>query len=351
MPLSYNRFVRFSWLLGSIVAACSGGNPPVRPAPSHEPPPPTPTAVASDTPDAAPAPAPSVPAKNAPFALPDITPPFARTAQEGDGKWQPVPEVGAVDGSPLALRTNIRPHGIRKDVYVALIAFDLERVALEWVAGTQEPETKSVPANLRRGLVPTEDRDSLLAAFNGGFMAKHGKFGAMLEGSVFLPPRDGACTIAIDKNGKVRVANWETLAPSVADMKAYRQTPPCFFDEKGDHPLLGKDDKKWGLSAEGKMEIRRSALGVDRSGRALVFGLGEWVLPKNMGSAMKLAGVTAAAELDINWSFTRFNFYGRPSPKAPVEVTGTLIPQLVHTKKSYVAEIAPRDFFYVKKRP
>lgn len=262
-----------------------------------------------------------------------------------------MPEVGQVDGSPLALRTTIHPHGIRKDVYVAVIAFDLEHVALEWVAGTQEPETKAVPANLKRGLVPAEDRDSLLVAFNGGFMAKHGKFGAMLEGSVFLPPRDGACTIAIDKTGKVRVAPWETLSATLAEMKAYRQTPPCFFDANGDHPLLGRDDKKWGLSAEGKMEIRRSALGVAATGRALVFGLGEWVRPLQMAAAMKLAGTTSAAELDINWSFTRFNFYGRSSPKEPLEVTGTLVPQLVHTKKSYISEIAPRDFFYVKKKP
>jgi hypothetical protein len=261
-----------------------------------------------------------------------------------------VEQLGAVDGSPLALRTTLRPHGVRKDVYVALIAFDLRKVALEWVAGTQEPEAKQVAAEHKKGLVPAADRDSLLVAFNGGFMAKHGKFGAMVNGAVFLPPRDGACTIAIDKSGSVRVGPWETMSSTVSEMKAYRQTPPCFFDEKGDHPLLGKDDKKWGLSAEGKMEIRRSALGVAQKGRALVFGLGEWVLPKQMAAAMRLSGVTSAAELDINWSFTRFNFYGRKSPKEPVEVSGTLVPQLVHTKKSYVSELAPRDFFYIKKK-
>ncbi len=282
--------------------------------------------------------------------MPDVTPPHERTSLAGDGKWIPVAELGEVDGAPVAVRTTIHPHGIRKDVYVAVIAFDLERVSLEWVAGTQEPESKSVPPKLRKGMVPAADRDALLAAFNGGFLARHGRFGAMLQGAEFLPPRDGACTIAISQSGAVRVGPWESLSQSLSELKAYRQTPPCFFDESGDHPLLGTDDKKWGLSAEGKMEIRRSALGVDARGRALLFGLGEWVLPTQMGAAMKLAGATSAAELDINWSYTRFNFYGRKTPQGPVEVTGTLIPNLVHEKQSYVGQIAARDFFYVKRK-
>lgn len=260
-----------------------------------------------------------------------------------------MPEVGESGGQPLALRTTIHPHPFKKDAYVAVIAFDLERTELVWVPGTKEPSDK-LPDSIKRGKVPEADHDRLLVAFNGGFMAKHGRFGAKVEGHELLPPRDGACTIATTKSGKVRVAQWEDLAPSAAELVSYRQTPPCLVRAGEPHPRLGIEPVKWGLSAEGKDEIRRSALGVDASGRVLLFGLGEWVVPKEMALAMKVAGAVDAAELDINWSYTRFNFYGRKAEGEPLQVVGTLVPKLVHTKSSYVGELAMRDFFYVKRR-
>lgn len=260
-----------------------------------------------------------------------------------------MPEVGESGGQPLALRTTIHPHSFKKDAYVALIAFDLERAELVWMPGTREPSDK-LPDSVKRGVIPKQDHEHLLVAFNGGFMAKHGKFGAMVEGHQLLAPREGACTIATTKAGHVRVAPWEDLAPGAAELTSYRQTPPCLLHASEPHPRLGIEPVKWGLSAEGKDEIRRSALGIDASGRVLLFGLGEWVVPKEMALAMKVAGAVSAAELDINWSYTRFNFYGRKAEGEPLQVVGTLVPKLVHTKKSYVADLAERDFFYVKKK-
>jgi len=260
-----------------------------------------------------------------------------------------VSEVGDVDGEPLALKTKLHPHPIRKDVEVVVIAFDLTRSELVWVAGAKEPESKTAPADKRKGMVPATDHPKLVAAFNGGFMAKHGKLGAMLDGAEFLPPREGACTIAITKSGGVKVAPWEELAGGASELAAWRQTPPCLLHRGEAHPSVRHDHKRWGLSAEGKFEIRRTALGVDPSGRALLFGLGEWVEPKDLELAMRVAGATTAAQLDINWSYTRFNFYAK-NAAGNLEVKGTLVPKLVHTKRSYVAEVAERDFFYVKKK-
>ena len=260
-----------------------------------------------------------------------------------------MPEVGDVDGEPLALRTTLHPHPIRKDVEVFVIAFDLTRSELTWMPGQKEPETKAVPDSKRKGIVPAADQPRLVAAFNGGFMTKHGRFGAMIDGHEFLPPRDGACTVALTKSGGVRIAPWEELAGSVGDFNAYRQTPPCLLHQGQPHPSVGHDHKKWGLSAEGKFEIRRTALGLDASGRTLFFGLGEWVEPKHIELGMRTAGAVTAAQLDINWSFTRFNFYAK-NDNGQLEVKGTLVPKLVHTKRSYVGEVAVRDFFYVKKK-
>lgn len=258
-------------------------------------------------------------------------------------------EVGESDGEPLALKTTLHPHPIRKDVEVVVIAFDLSRSELVWVAGAKEPESKTAPADKRKGMVPASDHPRLLAAFNGGFMARHGRFGAMLDGAEFLPPRDGACTVAITKSGSVEVGPWEELAAKKAELSAYRQTPPCLLHAGQPHAAIRGDYKKWGLSAEGKPEIRRTALGVDTSGRVLMFGLGEWVEPKDMELAMRTAGAKSAAQLDINWSYTRFNFYAK-NAEGHLEVKSTLVPKLVHGKRSYVGEIAERDFFYVRRK-
>lgn len=258
-------------------------------------------------------------------------------------------EVGETEGQPIAIVTTLHPHPIRKDVEVVVIAFDLTRSELVWVAGAKEPESKTASPEKRKGMVPVRDHDRLLAAFNGGFMAKHGRYGAMLEGAEFVPPREGACTVGITKNGEVRVAPWEELAGAKAELVAWRQTPPCLLHAGEPHASVRHDHKKWGLSIEGKPEIRRTALGIDATGRVLLFGLGEWVEPRHLELAMRVAGARSAAQLDINWSYTRFNFYAK-NAEGQIEVKRTLVPKLVHTKKSYVAEIAERDFFYMRRK-
>jgi hypothetical protein len=260
-----------------------------------------------------------------------------------------VAEVGEQDGEPLAFKTTLHPHPFRKDVEVVVIAFDLTRSELLWVAGAKEPESKSAPESLRKGMVPHADHPRLLAAFNGGFMAKHGRFGAMLDGTVFVPPREGACTVGITKTHSVKIAPWEELSSTAAELASWRQTPSCLVHRGEPHASVKGEPKKWGLSAEGKYEIRRTALGIDASGRVLTFGMGEWVEPKELALAMQLAGAATAAQLDINWSYTRFNFYTK-NDSGQLEVRSTLVPKLVHTKKSYVAEIAHRDFFYVRRK-
>ena len=345
-----------AWVaLVPVLVACSGpassGSPPATKPPLPEEPKPSASLAPETPPEAPPVDAGTAKApQKQPFAVPTFKPPHERSAQPGDGAWVAVAEAGESEGEPIALRSTVHPHPYRKDVYVAVIAFDLARADLVWVSGAKEPESQTASREKRKGLVPSKDHDKLVAAFNGGFMARHGKLGAMLDGEVFLPPRDGACTIGIGKDGAVRVAPWEELAAGVGELAAYRQTPPCLVHKGELHPTIGSDNKRWGLSAEGKFDIRRSALGIDATGRVLLVGMGEWVEPKEMALGMQVAGATSAAELDINWSYTRFNFYGHKESGGPLEVTATLIPKLVHTKKSYIGEIAPRDFFYVRRK-
>ncbi|HVY45236.1 MAG TPA: hypothetical protein VHB21_05115, partial [Minicystis sp.] len=105
--------------------------------------------------------------------------------------------------------------------------------------------------------------------------------------------------------------------------------------------------RPWSASETGAYDVRRSALGVDASGTIAFFGLGEWVTPHDLADAMKAAGARDAAQLDINWSYTRFLLFGRPPPEHRLQVVETLVPKLKFTPFGYVEKPAERDFFYV----
>jgi hypothetical protein len=201
--------------------------------------------------------------------------------------------------------------------------------------------------------VPLADQPDLLAVMNGGFMTRHGAWGMRVGSDEFLPPRDEGCTVAMFADGSVRIRTQAALA-GVAEAMATRQTPPCLVEEGRISPaLLGWDKPRaCGLSETGGVDIRRSALGIAEGGRTLLYGLGEWITPRALAEAMRTAGAVDAAELDVNWSYTRFFTYG-PAPRSggPPEVTGSLVPKLKLAAGEYVSRPAERDFLYlVRKR-
>jgi hypothetical protein len=264
-----------------------------------------------------------------------------------------VPLVPASAGEPAPLyRTTVHPDHVKPQVYVAVVAVDLQRVGLRFVAGTLEPKSATVPADHRPGVVPPADLPLLIAVLNGGFMTRHGTWGAMAGGEVLLPAHDDGCTVGLYRDGSVRVRTFAELAGSVAEMSAYRQTPPCLVEQGAvSDALLGQEKpRRWGLSETGGVDIRRSALGVAAGGRTLLYGSGEWITPRALAEAMRAAGAVDAAELDVNWSFTRFLLYGPAPTGAAPEVTATLVPKTKHAAGLYVVKPSERDFFYLVHR-
>jgi hypothetical protein len=319
-------------------------------APSDPPPPP----VVADPPP--PAPPPPAEAPPPPFPPPAFAPPHAHTARREDGTWTPL-RAGATREAPgqepLLYRATVHPDPTRTQVHVTLVAVDLHRVALHLVAGTLEPLSTTVPVERRPGVVPAADLPSLLAVMNGGFLTRHGTWGVMVAGDVFLPPHDDGCTVALYPDGKVRIRTYRELAATAADMVAFRQTPPCLVEQGAVLPALLGDEKprRWGLSITGGVDIRRSALGLADGGRTLLYGLGEGTTPRALADAMRAAGAVDAAELDVNWSYTRFFLYSPgTTPGAPPEITATLIPRLKHAAGQYVTKGSERDFFYFTRR-
>lgn len=337
--------------LAALCAGCAHPAPPPAPArraPARPSVPPVPGAPASRTPvhDAGSEAAPEAAAPSVPFPPPAFSPPVARTAAGGDGVW-----TALSGGDGAIVRTVVHPHAFKKFVYAAVVAVDLERVGVKLVAGTLEPESKRVPRAERSGLVPAADQSRLVAVFNGGFKARHGHYGMGIGKQVFLPPRqDDSCTVALYDDGRVRIGRWQELDQT--GLAAFRQTPPCLARHAAPSADLDNSWKRrhWGMNAKGKQDIRRSALGTRDDGRVLMFGLGEWITPRGLTRAMLAAGAEDVAELDINWSYTRFILFSASAEGGAPGVSGTLIPEIKHLPGEYVSRPSTRDFFYLFRR-
>jgi hypothetical protein len=266
----------------------------------------------------------------------------------GDGVFALL-EEGAAAGTGALARTTVHPHPYKKDPVVIVVAMDLRHVDLVPVAGTEEPVSTTVPLERRPGLVPAADLPSLIAVFNGGFLSKHGQWGMRVNGDDFGTPREDACTVAFLDDGSLRIATHRTLVPVASRLRSYRQTPPCLVEGGTlDARLVHEDTARlWGAADGGKREIRRTALGLDATGRTLFFGNGEWIWARDLALAMKSAGAVDVAELDINWSYTRFLLYDRSTPP---NVVSTLIEKVKYSKDAYISKTAPRDFFFVRRK-
>nr|WP_275939089.1 phosphodiester glycosidase family protein [Polyangium spumosum] len=226
---------------------------------------------------------------------------------------------------------------------------DLQRVTIRLVAGTTEPVSENVPLSARPGLIPRAEHPDLVAAFNGGFKALHGQYGMMIEGKTFLPPRKFACTVGLYRDGSVRIGTWPALAPTEPEMAAYRQTPACLVEGGELNKKLTEYNRNWGATVSGETVIRRSAIGVDATGRTLFYALGEAVTAQSLARAIKAAGAHAAAQLDVNYAFPRFLLFDHP-PGAERSLAASLVPKIDYRETDYVKDPSPRDFFYVARR-
>jgi hypothetical protein len=244
-------------------------------------------------------------------------------------------------------RLTLHSHPTKGWVTVTLVAFDRKHSALGLAAGTEEPASDRVPSTRRSGRVPAAEQARLIAVFNGGFKAEHGGFGMMVDGDEYLPPKDDACAVGIEQGGAIRIGSWETLAGGREALRAYRQTPPCLVENGVVNPRLEGEHgtRLWGAAKGGDRSIRRSALGFDKGGRALIYAFADWTSARELAVTLAAAGLHVAAELDINWSYTRFFLFehGSEGPR----IRETLVPKLEYSPDRYTVSPSSRDFFYV----
>ena len=292
------------------------------------------------------------PAPGSDFPPPAFAAPIPGVASEGDGTWIPIKDGGPAGQHPLLFKSLVHPDAKRGYAAVAVVAVDLRRLDLHLVAGSQEPASASVPAEHRPGVIPSGALPDLVAAFNGGFKAIHGHYGMMLDGETFVAPRDIGCTVALYKDRSIKIRSWPALKDDEPSMTGYRQTPPCLVEAGKTNDALESVEynKSWGATVSGETVIRRSAVGLDKSGHVLFYGLGEAVTAQALARGMRAVGAEFAAQLDVNYSYPRFLFFDKGAGDEAPHVGSAIISGIKYTRNEYVGPPEIRDFFYLTRR-
>ena len=277
-------------------------------------------------------------------------PPFAEVAAFDDGVWYPVRDPVNRSAPPFAYRTLIHPDPERSFAELFVVAMPVRQIALHLVPGTLEPETSNPGAERleRSGLIDAADEALLLAAFNGGFKSVHGHHGVSVGGVELAPLQPGLCTISGSESGALRIASWRRS--DVAEASAwYRQSASCMLENGVLHPgLVNPESRKWGTALEGDTVIRRSAIGLDRSGEILYVGVSNSTTARALALGMQSAGAWNVAQLDINWSYPRFLIF--PRAAAGTRYATTLFSGFLFERDEMLRAPSPRDFFYVTRR-
>ncbi len=297
------------------------------------------------------------------FPPPDPGAPFERSAQEGDGVFLPVfaeapdlplekrteGEVSAEFGSGVARRLVIHPHEASRFIKMSVVALDLRHLSLAHVAGSQDVLDVNHPElSPAAGLVPSDRRGSVFSVFNGGFQPRHGRWGMLSLGEQLIPPREDACTVAVLADGTARIGSWPQLKND-QNIVAYRQTPPCLVEDGQIHPKLKSGDRKpWAGQQKDRKTRRRSAVGLSKDGRTLFYALGSETEPEVLAAGMQHIGAHAAAQLDINWNWTRHFFFEEKDGE--VRPVGALEEHMAKDKGEYIYRPGKRGFFYLVRR-
>lgn len=272
-----------------------------------------------------------------------------------EGGWQAFGPFLA--GRAVIARAAVRPDPSRPYAVAALVRLDLARTRLHLVPGSVEPRAdQGVLAFPRPGTIPRADQSpqKLLAAFNGGFQAVHGRYGMMVDGLTIVTPTDGAATLALLVDGSVCLGEWGRDILPEPDVAAYRQNCPLLIDRGALNPAVKSDDRQsWGLTLTNLDTTWRSGVGLSQDGRYLVYAAGGSLTVGALARALQMGGAYDAMQLDINPFYTCFVTF-RPAPPGSggrfAVVAEKLLVQMPGGPTQFLTPYE-HDFFYVTAAP
>jgi hypothetical protein len=274
------------------------------------------------------------------WTLPDLEP-FGNSA--GEGVWQPY--INSPNGEVVAVRTFLQPDPERPYAMVAIVAFDLTKTRLHYVLGLKEPARPGGPHGW--GVIPDADKQpgKLLAAFNGGFIAEHGYYGAMANGITTLAGKAGLATLGIYKDGSVRIGEWGTDLSLGEEFDAWRQNALLILDDGQINPKVYTGTYiEWGANLDGAIVTLRSAIGINQDNTVLYYFAGPSLSMPVLADAMTRSGVYNGLLMDINPSHAHFTAMRDVEGKLVAE---PLYEQVMDLWIDRYLGVWDQDFFYI----
>jgi hypothetical protein len=241
--------------------------------------------------------------------------------------------VGAA--APVLL-TTFRPDPNYPQLVAGVAWIDHTRTRLALYPGRYEPPgAGNQPAE-----VPPQLRSRLLATFNSGFKLEDSAGGFFSQGHVYAPLRDGQATLVGYRDGAVDVRTW-TGGPDPGPGIAFaRQNLPLIVEGGRLNPALS-NDSLWGTTLGNAVRVWRSGVGVDARGN-LIYAAADIQTAESLAEILQRAGAVRAMELDINYEWTTFNFYGQFGAGDAAK----LLPGMSRPATRYLSP-DDRDFFAV----
>lgn len=257
-----------------------------------------------------------------------------------EGIWQPI-VFDRFQNQILMAETIINPDAKRPYAYAALVKINMHKIGIGEEAGTQQPGGPI--GNKGTGRIPPEvtTQNKLIAAFNGGFQYKDGKYGMTIGQKTFVPLRQNLATLVIDKSGKVAIVNYRSQ--DLSNTAATRQNGPLLIANGKITDYTQNGMETWGLTVTNSMFTWRSGIGVTKNGN-LIYATGPSLLPQTLAKSLLAAGAVNAMQLDINPYWVRFILFHlkqnagyNPNP---------LLTQMTNGGYSYLHGYQ-KDFFYL----
>jgi len=262
---------------------------------------------------------------------------------QGEGVWQPY--IYNTSGEVVALRTFLQPDSERPYTLVAVVAFDLVKTDLHFVLGLKEPSKPGGPHG--NGVIKPEDKQPgmLLAAFNGGFIAEHGNYGAMADGVTALAARAGLATLVIYEDGEIRIGEWGKDFYVDEKYEAWRQNALMIIQNGAINPKVETGTwVEWGANLDGATVTLRSSVGISEDNQVLYYFAGPNLSMPVLADAMLTAGVHNGMLLDINPTHAHFT--------AMRDIDGELVAEPLYEEEMelwvdrYLGQWG-QDFFYI----
>ncbi|HTY49020.1 MAG TPA: hypothetical protein VMB48_04940 [Steroidobacteraceae bacterium] len=326
------------------------------------------------------------------------------------GAWYPVGDPAGIffsaflpECAAAGMGGGPEPHvnpldGVEAQALVYLVAFDLARVDLHFVLGTEHPRldwsTRPPPSSqdarlpgpdgvdspaplITNGMIPPADAPRTVATFIGGFKRVHGAFrygvlagrnhgshyGFIEDGVIFSKLQPGLATVIVTADGSVDMRTWSQADDAgLAHIRYARQNgvPLIEYDARRGVGVPGALVSLWGPgnwsgSADEVLRTLRAGLCLQEaaSRRFIIYGYFSSATPSAMARVFQAYGCRYAMLLDINaLEHTYLAVYGHRGGQVLVE---HLVEGMKELDRGVGGRLAPRflgfpddrDFFYL----